>query len=170
MLFYTKILEMKTILSFLLLTVLWSCQSNAQEKTEDNEKKEYEVTKTDDQWKAELSPMEYQVLRKEATERPFSSELLKIKEEGVFVCAACENPLYETKYKFDSGTGWPSFDRAIEGSLDYSSDRKLGYERVELLCGKCGGHLGHMFNDGPRETTGKRHCINGVAMDFIPKK
>ena len=157
---------MKTILSFLMLMLLWSCQSNAQEKTV---KKQYEVTKTEAEWKAELTEMEYEVLRNEATERAFTSELLNIKEDGTFVCAACENPLYETKYKFDSGTGWPSFDRAIEGSLDYSSDRKLGYKRIELLCGKCGGHLGHMFNDGPRETTGKRHCINGVALDFIPE-
>ena len=158
---------MKIILSLLLVSFLWSCQTNAQEQ---KEKKEYEVTKTDEEWKAQLTRMEFEVLRHEATERPFTSELLNVKEDGTFVCAACENPLYETKYKYDSGTGWPSFDRAIEGSLDYSSDRKLGYKRVELLCGKCGGHLGHMFNDGPRETTGQRHCINGVALDFVPDK
>ena len=157
---------MKTLLSFIILCTLASCQSTAQnEKKQDN----FKITKTDTEWKAELDPMEYQVLRKAATERPFSSELLNIKEEGTFVCAACGNPLYETKHKFESGSGWPSFDRAIEGSLAYSSDRKLGYTRDELLCGKCGGHLGHIFNDGPRETTGKRHCINGVALDFKPK-
>lgn len=155
---------MKILLSVIVVFSLWSCQSSAQQ-----EKKNYETTKTDAEWKAELSPMEYQVLRKASTERPFSSELLNIQEEGVFVCAACGNPLYETQHKFKSGTGWPSFDRAIEGSLAYSSDRKLGYKRDELLCGKCGGHLGHVFNDGPRETTGKRHCINGVALDFKPK-
>lgn len=155
---------MKTLLSLIVVFSLLSCQSSAQQ-----EKKDYEITKTDAEWKAELNPMEYQVLRKAATERPFTSELLDIKTPGTFVCAACENPLYETKYKFESGTGWPSFDRAIEGSLAYSSDTKLGYSRDELLCGKCGGHLGHVFNDGPRETTGKRHCINGVALDFKPK-
>lgn len=157
---------MRPILSLLIVSCLWSCLSSAQQE---KEQKEFEVTKTDAEWKAELTAMEYEVLRNEATERPFTSELLKIKEPGTFVCAACENPLYETKYKFDSGTGWPSFDRAIEGSLALSSDTKLGYKRDELLCGKCGGHLGHVFNDGPRETTGKRHCINGVALDFIPK-
>jgi peptide-methionine (R)-S-oxide reductase len=157
---------MRILLSLVVFVSLWSCQSSAQNDKKDQN---YEITKTESEWKAELTPMEYQVLRNAATERPFTSELLDIKEDGVFVCAACENPLYETKYKFDSGTGWPSFDRAIEGSLAYSSDRKLGYKRDELLCGKCGGHLGHVFNDGPRETTGKRHCINGVALDFKPK-
>ncbi len=158
---------MRHIFPLLVVLFLWSCQSNAQQN---KTKKAYEVTKTDAEWKAELTELEYLVLRKEATERPFTSELLDVKNEGTFVCAACQNPLYETKHKYDSGSGWPSFDRAIEGSLDYSSDRKLGYKRVELLCGKCGGHLGHMFNDGPKQTTGKRHCINGIALDFIPKQ
>ena len=155
---------MKTILSLLVVTLMWGCQTNAQEK---EGQKVYEVTKTEEEWKARLSRMEFEVLRKEATERPFTSKWLSIKQDGVFVCVACQNPLYETKYKYDSGTGWPSFDRAIEGSLDYSSDNKLGYTRTELLCGRCGGHLGHMFNDGPRDTTGQRHCINGVALDFV---
>lgn len=158
---------MRHIFPLLVVLFLWSCQSNAQQN---KTKKAYEVTKTDAEWKAELTELEYLVLRKEATERPFTSELLDVKNEGTFVCAACQNPLYETKHKYDSGSGWPSFDRAIEGSLDYSSDRKLGYKRVELLCGKCGGHLVHMFNDGPKQTTGKRHCINGIALDFIPKQ
>ncbi len=157
---------MKPILSLVIICSLWSCQSSAQKESKT---KDFEITKTDEEWKAELTPMEYEILRKAGTERAFTSELLDIKESGTFVCAACQNPLYETKHKFESGSGWPSFDRAIEGSLAYSSDRKLGYKREELLCGKCGGHLGHVFNDGPRETTGKRHCINGVALDFIPK-
>jgi len=158
---------MKRFLLLLLSIFLFSCQSSAQ-----NEKKynKFEVVKSDAEWQAELSEMEYQVLRKAATERPFTSDLLDIKEPGTFVCAACQHPLYETAHKFKSGTGWPSFDRAIEGNVAYSSDMKLGYKRIELLCGKCGSHLGHIFNDGPRETTGKRHCINGVALDFLPKK
>ena len=158
---------MRHIIVFLIVSNFWSCNTTAQQK---EEKKDFEIQKTDEEWKNELTAMEYEILRNAGTERPFTSELLSIKEPGTFVCAACENPLYETKYKFDSGTGWPSFDRAIEGSLAFSSDRKLGYKRDELLCGKCGGHLGHVFNDGPRATTGKRHCINGVALDFIPKK
>lgn len=158
---------MKPILSFLIICSLWSLQSCAQQ--EKKKEQDFEFTKTEAEWKAELTDEEYQVLREAGTERPFTSDLLNIKEPGTFVCAACQNPLYETKHKFKSGTGWPSFDRAIEGSLALSSDTKLGYKRDELLCGKCGGHLGHVFNDGPRETTGKRHCINGVALDFIPK-
>lgn len=154
-------------LSILLLTILLiSCKSEAQqEKTS----RDFDVQKTESEWKAELTAEEYNVLREAGTEPPFSSPLNKVKEPGTFVCAACGNELYETKHKFDSGSGWPSFDRAIENSLAYSSDRKLGYERSELLCGDCGSHLGHIFDDGPKETTGKRHCINGVALDFIPK-
>ncbi|WP_339831372.1 peptide-methionine (R)-S-oxide reductase MsrB [uncultured Altibacter sp.] len=144
-----------------------SCNSSAQDK---KESKEFPITKTEAEWKAELSEMEYYVLREEGTERPFSSELNKIYEPGTYVCAACETPLFEGKYKFDSGTGWPSFDRAIEGNVAYSTDTNLGYTRVEEHCATCGGHLGHVFEDGPKETTGKRHCINGAALDFIPMK
>ncbi|QTY26555.1 peptide-methionine (R)-S-oxide reductase MsrB [Flavobacterium sp. CS20] len=159
---------MKTFLSFILIFSLYSCQSSAQD--EKSKKNNYEVTKTDAEWKAELSDIEYQVLREAGTERAFTSELLEVKQPGTFVCAACGNPLYKTKHKFDSGTSWPSFDRAIEGSVVLSSDKKIGYKRTELLCAKCGSHLGHMFNDGPSETTGKRHCINGVALNFVSKK
>lgn len=160
---------MKNILLLLLLSII-SCNTSAQQEDQVKSEKDFEIEKSDEEWKAALSELEYYVLRKAGTERAFSSELNDIKEAGTFVCAACSNPLYETQHKFDSGTGWPSFDRAIEGSLAYSSDRKLGYKRDEALCGKCGGHLGHIFNDGPGETTGMRHCINGAALDFIPKE
>lgn len=158
---------MKQISLALVLIFLVSCKSEAQK---DEKSKEYKVQKSESEWKAELSDEEYRILRKAGTESPYSSPLNDVKETGVFVCAACGNELYETKHKFDSGTGWPSFDRAIENSLAFSSDRKLGYERSELLCGDCGGHLGHIFDDGPKETTGKRHCINGVALKFKPKE
>ncbi len=151
-------------------TFLFSCNGNAQKDSTKESSKSYEVTKSKEEWKAELTSQEYAVLREAATERPYSSDLLDIKEPGTFVCAACGNELYENEHKFESGTGWPSFDRAIEGGVAYGSDSKLGYQRDEVHCAKCGGHLGHVFNDGPRETTGKRHCINGVAMDFEPKK
>ncbi len=149
--------------------VALSCNSNAQKNSERNTK-EYKVTKTEAEWKEILSPQEYAVLRKAATERPHSSRLNDINVPGTFVCAGCGNELYETKHKFESGTGWPSFDRAIEGAVAYGADSKLGYQRDEVHCADCGGHLGHVFDDGPRETTGKRHCINGVAMNFIPKE
>lgn len=156
---------------FLLLSLisffLFSCNGNAQKKSE--QKTKYEISKTEEEWKKELTPSEFAVLRQSETERPFSSELNNIEEPGTFVCAACGNELYKTEHKFKSGTGWPSFDRAIEGGVAYGSDTKLGYQRDEVHCARCGGHLGHIFNDGPKETTGKRHCINGVAMHFIPE-
>lgn len=151
----------------LLAVVIIGCNSNAQ-KTVSQKTSEYKVTKTEEEWKEILTSQQYEVLRKAGTERPYSSDLNDIKEPGVFVCAGCGNELYETKHKFESGTGWPSFDRAIEGGVAFGSDNKLGYQRDEIHCADCGGHLGHVFDDGPRETTGKRHCMNGVAMKFIP--
>ncbi len=151
-------------------TFLFSCNGNAQKDSSKESSKSYEVTKSQEEWKAGLTSQEYAVLREAATERPYSSDLLDIKKPGIFVCAACGNELYENEHKFESGTGWPSFDRAIDGGVAYGSDSKLGYQRDEVHCAKCGGHLGHVFNDGPKETTGKRHCINGVAMDFEPRK
>ncbi|MCH8536081.1 MAG: peptide-methionine (R)-S-oxide reductase MsrB [Flavobacteriaceae bacterium] len=155
---------------FIVVFLLTSCVSEAQKDGEKSENKTYEVQNTNQEWKKELSQMEYYVLRKAGTEPAHSSPLNDINEPGTFVCAACGNELYETKHKFDSGTGWPSFDRAIEGSLDLGEDHKLGYKRDEAMCGKCGGHLGHIFNDGPRATTGMRHCINGTALKFVPEK
>ncbi|WGH76664.1 peptide-methionine (R)-S-oxide reductase MsrB [Tenacibaculum tangerinum] len=133
-------------------------------------KKKHTINKTDSEWKELLTPMQYFVLREAGTERPNSSPLNYNKEKGVYVCAACKTPLYQSQHKYDSGSGWPSFDRAIEGNVAQDTDYKLGYARTELKCATCGGHLGHSFDDGPQETTGKRHCINGVALDFIPKK
>ncbi|WP_034923053.1 peptide-methionine (R)-S-oxide reductase MsrB [Gillisia sp. CAL575] len=163
---------MKNIFFAILAIVAVSCNSSAQKNDSKANSKEvastYEVTKTDAEWKEILTPAQYQILRKAGTERPFSSELNDIKKPGTFVCAACETELYKTENKFDSGTGWPSFDRAIKNGIAMGSDSKLGYSRDEIHCGTCGGHLGHLFNDGPRETTGERHCINGDAMKFIP--
>ncbi|MBW2961215.1 peptide-methionine (R)-S-oxide reductase MsrB [Mesonia aestuariivivens] len=159
-----KIITYLFLISFFTLV---SCQGNAQKKPKSEQ---FEIQKTDAEWKNQLTAQQYYVLIKEGTEKPFSSELNKIKNPGTFICAACKHPLFKTKRKFESGTGWPSFDKPIDGGVFYSADNKLGYKRNEVLCAKCGGHLGHVFNDGPPETTGKRYCLNGVAMNFIPTK
>lgn len=160
---------MKKIAILLILVLTISCDGNAQ-NTKKEENKTYKVEKTASEWKKLLSPQEYYVLREAGTERPFTSPLNKNYKEGTFVCAACKTPLYKSEHKFDSGTGWPSFDRAIKGNVELDVDYKIGYARTELKCNTCGGHLGHSFDDGPAKTTGKRHCINGVALNFIPKE
>lgn len=142
-----------------------NCNGNAQENKASKEI--FPITKTDAEWKAQLTDSQYYVMREAGTERPFSSPLNKIYEDGIYVCAACKTPLFNGKHKFDSGTGWPSFDREIKGSVAFSTDYDLGYARTEEHCATCGGHLGHVFNDGPKNTTGKRHCINGVALEFV---
>ncbi|MCZ4318954.1 peptide-methionine (R)-S-oxide reductase MsrB [Aequorivita viscosa] len=157
------------ILSTLLITsaLFFSCNLPAQKGVK-TVQQAFPIVKTDAQWKAELTPAEYNVLRHEGTEPAFSSSLNDNHKKGTYVCAACGNPVFKSEHKFDSGTGWPSFDRVIDGNVAFSTDNKLGYTRTEEHCAKCGGHLGHVFNDGPKETTGKRHCINGVALNFIP--
>ncbi|WP_179337757.1 peptide-methionine (R)-S-oxide reductase MsrB [Winogradskyella ludwigii] len=158
---------MKKIIPLLMICFLFSCNSTAQKK-ETKQKVTFEITKTDAEWKEQLSAAQYNVLRKAGTERPFSSPLNKTYAKGVYHCAACNTPLFKSEHKFDSGTGWPSFDRVIEGNVAFGTDTKIGYTRDEEHCATCGGHLGHVFNDGPNDTTGKRHCINGVALKFVP--
>ena len=157
----------KLLLILLLFPIVGSCQQKkATEKS--SKKNTYEVVKTDAEWQEILTPLSYRVLRKAATERAFSGPLNNNKKAGTYVCAGCKSPLYKSEHKFDSGSGWPSFDRGIDENLEYDVDYKIGYARTELKCSVCGGHLGHMFNDGPRKTTGKRHCINSAALAFIP--
>lgn len=154
---------MKQVLVLLCSIILFSCNTKAQNK----EAKVFPITKTEAEWKAQLTPEQFHILREAGTERPFSSKLNYVKGEGTFHCAACNTPLFKKEHKFDSGTGWPSFDRAVEGNVEYDTDYNTGYARTEEHCATCGGHLGHVFNDGPRETTGKRHCINGDALIFV---
>lgn len=128
---------------------------------------DFEITKTPEEWKEILTPKQYAVLREADTERPWTSPLNKEKRKGTFVCAGCELPLFKSETKFESGTGWPSFYTPIEGSVGVQKDFSWGMVRDEVHCRRCGGHLGHIFKDGP-PPTGLRYCINGVALDFIP--
>ncbi|MFY0604128.1 MAG: peptide-methionine (R)-S-oxide reductase MsrB [Flavobacteriaceae bacterium] len=162
---------MKKITLLFIIVIFSSCNGFAQKKeTSKKEKKVYKVTRTDAEWKKVLTKMEYYVLREAGTESPFTSSLNKNYKVGTYVCTGCKTPLYKSEHKFDSGTGWPSFDRAIGNAVELDVDYKIGYARTELKCNTCGGHLGHSFDDGPKKTTGKRHCINGVALKFVPKK
>ncbi|ETN96547.1 peptide-methionine (R)-S-oxide reductase MsrB [Zhouia amylolytica] len=123
------------------------------------------LEKTDAEWRALLSEEEYRVLRLKGTERPHTGKYNLHFEEGTYKCKGCGTPLFESDMKFESDCGWPSFDKAIEGTITYKKDTSFGMVRTEILCSKCGGHLGHVFNDGPT-ATGKRYCVNSVSIDF----
>ena len=143
------------------LPILASCGGG------DAEAKSFPVRYSDAEWRRRLTPMQYHILREAGTERPYSSALNTEKRKGTFVCSADGHPLFSSATKYDSGTGWPSFWKPLPGAIGTSTDYKLGYPRTEVHCARCGGHLGHVFDDGPRPT-GKRYCMNGAAMSFRP--
>lgn len=122
------------------------------------------MPKTEEEWKQRLTPEQYRIMRKSATEAPFSGQYVHTKDKGMYQCAACGNQLFSSDTKFDSGTGWPSFDQAIPGSVEFREDQSHGMSRTEVVCARCGAHLGHVFDDGPRHTTGKRFCINSACL------
>jgi peptide-methionine (R)-S-oxide reductase len=128
------------------------------------------VKKSEQEWRQELTPEQYEVVRKKGTEAPFTSELNDVKEPGTFVCVACGQPLFSAENKFDSGTGWPSFDRPMgDEAVEMEADNSFLMRRTEVLCSRCDAHLGHVFDDGPAETTGERYCINGCSLKFEPE-
>lgn len=157
---------MKKFLVLILIGIFYSSSIFSQQKKNNK----YSIYKTEREWKNQLTEMQFFVLRKNGTEPQFSSPLNYNKAFGTYVCVACDTKLYESIYKYDSGSGWPSFDRSVKNNVVTSIDYDIGYARVELKCKTCGGHLGHAFEDGPKETTGMRHCINGIVLKFIPKK
>lgn len=131
---------------------------------------EFKVTKSDQEWKAVLSPEQFRVLRDKGTERPGTGEYNKFKEAGVYNCAGCNLPLYKSETKFDSGCGWPAFYEAIPGSIKLYEDKSMGVVRTEMVCSNCGGHLGHVFKgEGFPTPTDERHCVNSVSLKFKPK-
>jgi len=127
----------------------------------------FEIEKSDAEWRAQLTPQQYEILRNQGTERPWSSALLKEHRKGIFACAGCDLPLFSSETKFDSGTGWPSFYRPLENAVGITEDRSYGVVRSEVHCHRCGGHLGHVFDDGPKPT-GLRYCMDGLALVFHP--
>ncbi len=126
--------------------------------------------KPEEYWKSKLTPQQYQILRSKGTEAPFSGKLYDNHDTGMYTCAACDQPLFSSETKFESGSGWPSFDNPVnKENVDLVEDLSLGMKRTEVICKNCGSHLGHVFSDGPKETTGMRYCINSLALNFKPK-
>lgn len=143
--------------------------TNAPAWAADGKAAKFSYALSDEAWKKKLSPAAYQVLRHEDTERPYTSPLNAEKRVGTFLCAGCDLPLFSSTTKFESGTGWPSFYRPLKNAVGSTTDYKLGFPRTEIHCARCGGHLGHVFEDGPKPT-GLRYCMNGVSLKFAPAK
>jgi peptide-methionine (R)-S-oxide reductase len=153
-----KKLQEKGIVSTLRPLILFPMSKN----------KKYPIEKSEKNWKAELSPEEFKILREKGTEYPFTGQYNDHYEEGTYLCKGCGTPLYKSENKFDSHCGWPSYDKSIEGALEMIPDHSAGWVRTEIVCANCGGHQGHVFNDGPTKT-GLRYCVNSASINFIKK-
>lgn len=155
---------LKSVSLIFVLSIAISC--NAQQKKQDENMSSYKVNKSEEEWREQLTPQQFYVLREKGTERPGTGEYDLHFEDGVYKCAACNAPLFNSDSKFDAHCGWPSFDKAIgDSTVIEKKDYSHGMIRTEILCANCGGHLGHVFDDGPTET-GMRYCINSVSLDF----
>ena len=147
----------------LIVTLMLTQVIPAQEKSSMDEK----IVKTEAEWKEILTPEQYYILRQKGTDMPGNGGYTKHFEKGTYHCAACDAQLFESGTKYESHCGWPSFDDAIDGAVEFSLDKSHGMIRTEITCTKCGGHLGHVFDDGPRDTTGKRYCVNTTSLRFV---
>ncbi|MGD1840932.1 MAG: peptide-methionine (R)-S-oxide reductase MsrB [Thermonemataceae bacterium] len=154
---------MKYLLSIII--IISACLSACGQKSKSNKAMSFKVQKTEAEWKKSLTPEEFRVLREKGTERAFTGKFYQHKEKGTYVCAACNNELFSSKTKFESGTGWPSYYDVLEGGVVTKTDRSYGMVRTEVLCANCGSHLGHVFEDGPNPT-GLRYCINSISLGF----
>jgi peptide-methionine (R)-S-oxide reductase len=157
-------LKYNLILALLLLTI--ACQSQQEQSSRKTKNMNYKVQKSESEWQTELTPAQFNVLRLKGTEPPRTGEYELHFEKGTYACAGCGTKLFESNSKYESHCGWPSFDDAIQGTVEYKKDNTLGMIRTEILCANCGGHLGHIFDDGPQETTGKRYCVNSLSLEF----
>ena len=161
---------MKTWILIIPCLFIFSCSAQQNRSNEAGSKSDTLMKLSEEEWKARLTPAQYDVLRNKATERPFSGKFVNMNEKGTYICAACGAELFSSRDKFDAGCGWPSFSDAIaEGRIIEKPDNSLGMHRTEILCARCGGHLGHVFDDGPAPT-GLRYCVNSVSLDFKPAK
>lgn len=159
---------MKNSILILIVFIATSCATNAQEKNKTVQSINTEnMKKTDAEWKEILTPEQYYILRQKGTDRSGNGGYTKHFEKGTYACSACETQLFESNSKYESHCGWPSFDDAIKGTVEFTKDSSLGMVRTEITCKACDGHLGHIFNDGPRETTGQRYCVNTTSIKFI---
>ena len=164
---------MKQLLLIFGLLLYVSCTSTAQKNTNKEkimDDKTTRVVKTEEEWKKSLTAQQYYVLREKGTDRPSNDGYTNHFEKGTYVCAACGNQLFKSNSKFESHCGWPSFDDALANTIELTKDTTLGMIRTEITCKKCDGHLGHIFDDGPKETTGKRYCVNTSSIIFVKAK
>lgn len=159
----------RVMISLFLILSTFSCISKAQNKTNNMKKKDLFSNKTEEEWKKILTKQEYYVLRKKGTDKPSELGYTNHFEKGTYICRACKTPLFKSESKYKSHCGWPSFDNAIKGRVLFKKDTSNQMIRTEIICGTCNGHLGHIFNDGPKETTGKRYCVNTSSIKFMKK-